>query len=664
MLDEQIANHFTGRNKEIDAFIRWLEDPNAPWILYFRDALQDEERKGGVGKTWLLRKCAAIVEEKYPDIGIVSVDFYNIVDRDGLIVAKRVVDKLNVVYPDWSPTSLTQAMENHRITEDHNITAPDNTMQYHIIKKDLSSALRDDLRDLDKHIEHGKKSLLLFLDSFESIESDPTIAVLDPLQTFPDNYQFKYISVVIAGRNALNWNHPNWKGREQEIREILIAPFSPEEMVEYINKDVESQPDMKANSDETQELYLRTKGRPILLRLIIDALNDGTISFDELLKIDPEIFDEQLVPKILAFESSIDTFIILMAHIYHRFDQEILELLVGEFFDTGDLLTDADLNIQSLWTRILKLPFIRQAQFGGDVTLHDEMRRLVTEYTWIKQDPARGVRKSISQSILEYFERKIKEEQNQQKRQSYIIEHLYHLLYIDIAKGLQAFQKYFQEAIGPWNSSFARLLLLEAQKFESSMSVAQQSQLKSARAKLQAVEKNATASRYATYEGLAKLRGIESQPGEASQPKSPKTFRIYYSYANEDKELLERLHVHLAGLRRSKPIIDLDKRSIAAGGEVANRMEYLNMADIILLCISPDFISSELEHLELIRALERHKAKEAIVIPILFRPYVWKDAPFHSLQTIPRDSVPVISWSNPDAAFAEIAGEIEASLVE
>lgn len=48
---EQLANHFVGRSTEIDIFMHWMEDPKSPWILYFYDAIQEKEKKGGVGKS-------------------------------------------------------------------------------------------------------------------------------------------------------------------------------------------------------------------------------------------------------------------------------------------------------------------------------------------------------------------------------------------------------------------------------------------------------------------------------------------------------------------------------------------------------------------------------------------------------------------------------------
>jgi hypothetical protein len=82
----------------------------------------------------------------------------------------------------------------------------------------------------------------------------------------------------------------------------------------------------------------------------------------------------------------------------------------------------------------------------------------------------------------------------------------------------------------------------------------------------------------------------------------------------------------------------------------------LESADIILLLISADFINSRYCYsVEGRCALERHKAGEARVIPILLRPVDWQITPLAKLQALPRDARAVTSWLNPDEAFLAIA---------
>jgi hypothetical protein len=84
--------------------------------------------------------------------------------------------------------------------------------------------------------------------------------------------------------------------------------------------------------------------------------------------------------------------------------------------------------------------------------------------------------------------------------------------------------------------------------------------------------------------------------------------------------------------------------------------EQLESAQVILLLVSAEFLASEyISDVELARALERHNAGEALVIPVILRPVDWKTAPFAQLQALPKDARPVTKWRNRDEAFANIA---------
>jgi len=85
----------------------------------------------------------------------------------------------------------------------------------------------------------------------------------------------------------------------------------------------------------------------------------------------------------------------------------------------------------------------------------------------------------------------------------------------------------------------------------------------------------------------------------------------------------------------------------------------MESADIILLLISPDFMNSDYCYsTEIIRTIERHNERSAVVIPILLRPTFWRNASFAEVQMLPTDAKPLTSWSNRDEAFMDIAVHI------
>lgn len=54
------------------------------------------------------------------------------------------------------------------------------------------------------------------------------------------------------------------------------------------------------------------------------------------------------------------------------------------------------------------------------------------------------------------------------------------------------------------------------------------------------------------------------------------------------------------------------------------------------------------------RAMERHEAGEAIVIPVIVRPCDWRGTPFNKLNWLPNKSDPVTGWGDLDAAWLNV----------
>jgi len=146
--------------------------------------------------------------------------------------------------------------------------------------------------------------------------------------------------------------------------------------------------------------------------------------------------------------------------------------------------------------------------------------------------------------------------------------------------------------------------------------------------------------------------------------KSSGAIKIFFSYAHEDELLRNELAKQLSLLKRTGQIEDWHDRRIIAGADWSSAInEHLDTADIILVLVSPDFFHSDYCYsIELRRALERHEAGEARVIPVILRAVVWEDAPFSNLQALPTDARPVTSWPNRDEAFKDIVQGISAAV--
>ena len=145
---------------------------------------------------------------------------------------------------------------------------------------------------------------------------------------------------------------------------------------------------------------------------------------------------------------------------------------------------------------------------------------------------------------------------------------------------------------------------------------------------------------------------------------STNAVEVFYSYAQEDESLRKELDKHLTPLIRKGLIEAWSNRNINAGTDWVQEIDaHLRTADIILLLISPDFIASDYSYsVEMKRAMERHDAGEARVIPVILRPVNWRGTPFDKLKALPPDAKPVTRWRDRNEAFFAVAEGIRKAI--
>ncbi|SUS08070.1 hypothetical protein DF3PB_5700001 [uncultured Defluviicoccus sp.] len=138
---------------------------------------------------------------------------------------------------------------------------------------------------------------------------------------------------------------------------------------------------------------------------------------------------------------------------------------------------------------------------------------------------------------------------------------------------------------------------------------------------------------------------------------APRPISLFYSYSHRDERYREKLVTQLRILERQGVIQGWHDRKIGAGKNWASEINHhLETAGIILLLVSDNFLASDYCYgKEMTRALERHDAKSARVIPIILQPCLWEEALFAKLQALPRDGKPVTRWSPQAEAYNNIA---------
>jgi hypothetical protein len=161
--------------------------------------------------------------------------------------------------------------------------------------------------------------------------------------------------------------------------------------------------------------------------------------------------------------------------------------------------------------------------------------------------------------------------------------------------------------------------------------------------------------------------GMQSAKSEATSSSENQRIEVFFSYAHEDEKLRDELAKQLKLLERQGVISAWHDRQIVAGSEWGSAIDtHLDSAQVILLLISPDFLASDYcWDIEVKRAMERHEAGEARVIPVILRPVdYWQEAPFGKLQALPTNAKPVTTWDNRDEAFRIVAQGIRKAIAD
>ncbi len=136
--------------------------------------------------------------------------------------------------------------------------------------------------------------------------------------------------------------------------------------------------------------------------------------------------------------------------------------------------------------------------------------------------------------------------------------------------------------------------------------------------------------------------------------------KAFISYSHRDSKALDRLHTHLAMLRREDLISAWHDREIPAGSNVDRQVNAnLNDSDLFLAMVSPDFLASPYCYeREMETALKRHQEGSLRVIPIILEPCDWKSSPLGKLKALPKDGKPISLWTNENVAYLDAVTEL------
>jgi DNA primase catalytic core len=175
-------------------------------------------------------------------------------------------------------------------------------------------------------------------------------------------------------------------------------------------------------------------------------------------------------------------------------------------------------------------------------------------------------------------------------------------------------------------------------------------------------------------QGMAKLAGLYFNPLREGDTDSDSTankrpIKVFVSYSYKDKARRDRLSSHIKHLERENLLEVQYGESIGPGVTWNEEIRsWLRSAEIILLLVSANFMASNyIWEEELPPAIERQKAGEVFLIPILLSPCDWRTSPFGNLNPLPKPPAgPISTLRNKEQAYSAISEalrELAAKLV-
>jgi hypothetical protein len=147
------------------------------------------------------------------------------------------------------------------------------------------------------------------------------------------------------------------------------------------------------------------------------------------------------------------------------------------------------------------------------------------------------------------------------------------------------------------------------------------------------------------------------EPKPIAERQGEGAWNVFFSYSHKDDRYRQKLDEHLSLLKWQGLIANWYDHKITAGKDLDQEIaRELERADIILLLVSSNFIASKYCFCtELKRAIERHDAGLARVVPIILKPCDWKSASFGKLKALPKDGKAITTWNTQDEAYFDIA---------
>lgn len=130
----------------------------------------------------------------------------------------------------------------------------------------------------------------------------------------------------------------------------------------------------------------------------------------------------------------------------------------------------------------------------------------------------------------------------------------------------------------------------------------------------------------------------------------------FISYSHADERYLDRLHKHMAMLKRDGLLDAWSDHRILPGSVLGQAIDkQLAASGLFIALVSPDYLDSRYCYeTEFQQALALAEADKIRIVPVIVEPCDWKASPFSGLLALPKDGKAIADWTNPNNAYLDV----------